>query len=86
MAKRDNEGDWLYVYRRLYFPKKTIKRARERDENRLVYIYGEKKKKNVFITFWTPRITTHACRRKNENKNVIGDHIFNKVRTSESDD
>ena len=50
-----------------------------------IYIWG-KEEKNVFITFLTPRITTHACMRKNENKNVIGDHIFNKVRTSESDD
>jgi len=87
MAKRDNEGDGLYVYCRLYFQKQTIKkREPAREKDLYIYIYMGKRRKNVFITFWTPRITTHACRRENENKNVILKHIFNKARTSESDD
>ena len=48
--------------RKVVFKKKK-KRERESITDLYIYIYG-KEEKNVFITFWTPRIMTHACRRK----------------------
>ena len=47
MAKRDNEGDGLYVYCRLYFQKQTIKKrepAREKDLYIYIYIWGKEEK------------------------------------------
>ena len=59
--------DFIFKKVKLFF-KKRKRECLVFEKQTCIYIYGGKEEKNVCITFWRPRIMTHASRRKNENK------------------